>query len=88
MNFDLPVSLGLQEIFSGSFLDPVMIFITRLGNFGFIWITFCLLLLLIKKSRGIGLACSFSILIDIYLPILLRLWLKELDLFRFMRLLY
>ena len=48
------ILLGIQSNLRNEWLTPVFIFITRLGNGGFIWILGSILLLAPKKTRKIG----------------------------------
>ena len=62
------ILLGIQSNLRNEWLTPVFIFITRLGNGGFIWILGSILLLVPKKTRKIGVmalaALAGSVLID------------------------
>lgn len=62
------ILLGIQSDLRNECLTPVFIFITRLGNGGFIWILGSILLLAPKKTRKIGVmavaALICSVLID------------------------
>ena len=62
------ILLGIQSDLRNEWLTPVFIFITRLGNGGFIWILGSILLLAPKKTRKIGVmalaALVGSVLID------------------------
>lgn len=62
------ILLGIQSNLRNEWLMPVFIFITRLGNGGFIWILGSILLLAPKKTRKIGVmalaALAGSVLID------------------------
>lgn len=53
-NLDGNILLWIQEHIRHEFLTPIVVFITTLGNSGIIWILLCLLLLLPKKTRNIG----------------------------------
>lgn len=66
--FEESILLGIQSNLRNEWLTPVFIFITRLGNGGFIWILGSILLLAPKKTRKIGgmalAAFVCSVLID------------------------
>jgi membrane-associated phospholipid phosphatase len=53
-NFDASVLLFIQEHLRNEFLDPMVIFITMLGDNGIIWILLGLALLIPKKTRRGG----------------------------------
>lgn len=55
LNFDLSVFEWIQTI-QGTFLDKIMVFITTLGENGFIFILLGLVLLCTKKHRKVGFA--------------------------------
>lgn len=63
----------IQEHLRFDFLTPIMQFITTLGNGGMIAIAACVLLLIFKKTRIIGLTASLSLAIEY---ILTNLFLK------------
>ncbi|NLV85763.1 MAG: phosphatase PAP2 family protein [Clostridiales bacterium] len=53
-NFDALILLFIQEHLRNEFLDPLVVFITRLGDNGIMWILLSLALLIPKKTRGGG----------------------------------
>ncbi|WP_300350447.1 phosphatase PAP2 family protein [Clostridium sp.] len=53
-NIDINILYFFQNHIENSFLNPIMIFFTSLGNLGFIWIVISLGLLISKKYRKIG----------------------------------
>lgn len=55
LTFDMEVYKLSEKLFS-SVMDPIMIFITHLGDEGIFWISVCLVLLMFKKTRKLGLA--------------------------------
>ena len=59
------ILLFIQDNIRTDFLDPVMLFITRLGNAGIFWIAVTAVLLLIKKSRKVGVCCLIALLLQI-----------------------
>ena len=61
-NFDFAVLQFLQNNFNSQFLDNLFLFITRLGNFSFIWIIIALILISIKKYRVIGITMLLALL--------------------------
>ncbi len=50
---DSGVLLWIQQVLRGA-LDPLMMFYTKLGNGGMLWIVLCLLLLCFPKTRRAG----------------------------------
>ena len=62
--FDNAILDFLQELHNG-FLDSVMIFFTRLGDGGFIWILLALILLCFKKTRHCGLVMGGAMLLGL-----------------------
>ena len=53
-SFDESVLLFIQETLRFDFLTPIMLFITRLGDSGFIWILLGVIMLFPKKTRRAG----------------------------------
>lgn len=54
LNIDGGILLLIQEFIRNPVLNPVMVFITTLGDRGMIWIAATVLLLIPKKTRKIG----------------------------------
>lgn len=74
-NFDASVLLFIQEHLRNEFLNPIVTFITRLGDNGAIWIILGLALLIPKKTRRGG----FDMLMCLLLAFLINdLVLKDL----------
>ena len=53
-NIDISILLYIQESIRMSWLTPVVVFITSLGNAGIFWVILSLALLVPKKTRMIG----------------------------------
>lgn len=53
--------LWIQDNIRNFILDPIMKGITHLGDSGILWIAVCLLLLIIPKTRRLGIVCSCSL---------------------------
>ena len=53
--------IGIQQALNADWLTPVMKFITLFGEGGFFWIAACLVMLVFKKTRRLGIICSFSL---------------------------
>ena len=49
------------------FLDKIMVFITRLGDAGIIWIMLSIVLLLIPKTRKSGAVMVVALVVDVLL---------------------
>lgn len=60
-NFDLSIMMFVQENLRSAIGDAIMVFITHLGDGGWLWIAIGVLLLLFKKTRLAG----FSVLISL-----------------------
>lgn len=58
---DISILRFIREYFSSPLMDSIMIFITNLGNRGFIWIIIGIILLISKKYRKIGLAMLIAL---------------------------
>lgn len=62
------ILLWIQDNMRNGLLTPIFVFITRLGDLGFIWIAGSVALLISKKTRKIGIMCiislGLSVLID------------------------
>ena len=54
--------IRIQEALHAEWLTPVMKFITLFGENGIFWILVCLLLLIFKRTRRLGIICSLSLL--------------------------
>ncbi|KIR01562.1 hypothetical protein P261_00376 [Lachnospiraceae bacterium TWA4] len=62
MYLDGAILLWIQENLRQDFLNPIVVFITSLGNAGIIWIVISLLLLIPKKTRKIGILSLLALL--------------------------
>lgn len=60
---ELQVLLWIQEHLRNTFLDPFIVFVTKLGNTGMIWIVISVALLLFKRTRRWGILCAASLLL-------------------------
>ena len=59
--FDGNFLIGIQEHLNADWLTPIMKFITLFGENGIFWICVCLLLVLFKRTRRLGIICAFSL---------------------------
>ncbi len=62
LTLDGNILLFLQNFVRNPILDPIVIFITSLGDKGFIWIVGTILLLIPEKTRKIGWMSAFALL--------------------------
>ena len=60
--FDGNLLIGIQHALNADWLTPIMKFITLLGEDGIFWINVCIILLLFKRTRRLGVICSLSLL--------------------------
>lgn len=56
--------IGIQKSLNSDWLTPIMKFITMLGEGGYLWIAICILLLIFKKTRRVGIICSLSLVLS------------------------
>ena len=56
--------LNLIQHLRTPFLDEVMRFVTSLGNFSIAWVMLALVLILIPKTRKIGLVVMVAVILD------------------------
>lgn len=61
---EIQILNAIQNIHT-SWLDACMIGITKLGNHGLIWFGLTLVLLIIPKTRKIGIMCTLALIIDL-----------------------
>ena len=66
MNIELSILDWIQTLHT-PFLDNIMVFITRLGDAGIIWIVLSIVLLLIPKTRKSGAVMVVALVVDVLL---------------------
>ena len=66
MNIELSI-LDWNQTLHTPFLDKIMVFITRLGDAGIIWIVLSIVLLLIPKTRKSGAVMVAALVVDVLL---------------------
>ena len=66
MNIELSILDWFQTLHT-PFLDKIMVFITRLGDAGIIWIVLSIVLLLIPKTRKSGVVMVAVLVVDVIL---------------------
>lgn len=59
--FDGNLLIGIQQALNADWLTPVMKAITMFGEGGYFWIACCLLMIIFKKTRRLGIICSISL---------------------------
>lgn len=59
--FEGELLVGIQQALHAEWLTPVMKAITMFGEDGIFWIACCLLMLIFKKTRRLGIICSLSL---------------------------
>ena len=67
VSFDLPILEWIQANMQSGFLDTVMPLITLLGEDGLFWIAWSVLLILLPKTRKIGLGMAFAMAMGLVL---------------------
>jgi undecaprenyl-diphosphatase len=63
--FDSSILLWIQNNLRTGFLDPIMKALTMLGDKGLIWIAITLALLIVRKTRPLGVTCAVSMVIGL-----------------------
>ena len=66
MNIELSILDWIQTLHT-PFLDKIMVFITRLGDAGIIWIVLSIVLLLIPKTTKSGAVMMAALVVDVLL---------------------
>lgn len=67
LQFDGAALLWIQENLRNAFLNPIVTFITHLGDHGYLWIGLLLVLLVIPKTRKTGLIGAATLLLTFLL---------------------
>ena len=55
--------IGIQHTLNADWLTPIMKIITLFGEDGICWILVCLVLILFRRTRRLGIICSLSLLL-------------------------
>ena len=66
MNIELSILDWIKTLHT-PFLDKIMVFITRLGDAGIIWIVLSIVLLLLPKTRKSGVVMVAALVVDVLL---------------------
>ena len=64
--FEISILLWIQENLRGA-LDGFWVFITHLGDGGYLWIAIGVALLLFKKTRPVGISVLLALLINLFI---------------------
>ena len=75
LQIDACILLWIQEYLRNDFLDPIVKFITHLGDHGYLWIGLLLILLCIPKTRKAALIGAATLLLTF---IVTNLWIKPM----------
>ena len=59
--FEGDLLVAIQNALNAEWLTPIMKVITMFGESGFFWIACCVLMLLFRKTRRLGIICSLSL---------------------------
>ncbi len=62
--FELTILDFIQEHLVSELLNPIMLFITHLGDAGIFWIALSVLLLLIPKTRRLGAVMALALILE------------------------
>ena len=62
--FDGNLLIGIQDALNADWLTPIMKVITYFGEGGLFWISVCLLLMIFRKTRRLGIICSLALLFN------------------------
>ena len=57
--------IGIQHTLNADWLTPILKIITLFGEDGIFWILVCLVLILFRRTRRLGIICSLSLLLTI-----------------------
>jgi len=60
--FDGNLLIGIQDTLNADWLTPIMKGITYFGEGGYFWMAMCLLLLIFKRTRRLGIVCTLSLM--------------------------
>lgn len=78
LQLDGSILLWIQNHVRSTWLDPIMRGITHLGDSGILWIIVTLVLIILRKTRRIGIICAISMIIGLVLTnVILKNWLAR-----------
>ncbi|MGL5415910.1 MAG: phosphatase PAP2 family protein [Clostridium sp.] len=64
IHLELGILNWIQSVFSSEIGNKFWVFITSLGNVGFIWIAFTIFLIIYPKTRKVGIICAISLILS------------------------
>lgn len=67
LNLDGNILLWIQEYLRFDWLNPIIIFITHLGEEGIIWILLTIALLIPKKTRKVGIISAVALILMLFI---------------------
>ena len=77
--FDSAILLWIQDSLRGGVLTPVMTVITHLGDKGIFWILLTLALLILRKTRPLGVVCAVSMVIGLIVTnLIIKNWVARI----------
>ena len=77
--FDSSILLWIQDSLRAGFLTPVMKIITHLGDKGIFWILLTLALLILRKTRPLGVVCAVSMVIGLIVTnLIIKNWVARI----------
>lgn len=79
MNFEFAILDFIREYLSSPVMDKIMVFVTRLGDAGILWIALTLLLLCSKKHRRTGVMMAVGLCFSLLVcNMMLKPWVARL----------
>ena len=73
------ILLWIQDSVRGGFLTPVMKLITHLGDKGIFWILLTLALLILRKTRPLGVICAVSMVVGLIVTnLIIKNWVARI----------
>ena len=78
-NFDGSILLWIQNSLRGGILDPIMVFITHLGDKGLFWTVLTLALMCFRKTRKAGVTSAIAMVIGLIVAnLILKNWVARI----------
>ena len=78
-NFDAGILLWIQEHVRAAFATPVVNLITHLGDKGIFWILLTVALLIVRKTRPLGVICALSMVIGLIVTnLIIKNWVARI----------
>ena len=56
--------IGIQRLLNADWLTPIMKAITFCGEYGWFWVLVCIILVICRRTRRLGIICSVSLLLS------------------------